>query len=83
MAVEEEKRGEYAQAIQHFIVSKDLDRVAKVVDNLILGYLERGQFDLDDTLTSIEALETTSSHVLFLRSYAGFHRDYKVMSWLV
>ncbi|KAF8945103.1 Nucleoporin nup85 [Haplosporangium gracile] len=77
MAVEEEKRGEYSQAIQHFIVSKDLDRVAKVVDNLVLGYLERGQFDLDDTLESIEALDTTSSHVHFLRSYAGFHRDYK------
>ncbi|KAG0066038.1 Nucleoporin nup85 [Linnemannia elongata] len=77
MAVEEEKRGDYAQAIQHFIVSKDLDRVAKVVDNLVLGYLERGQFDLDDTLASIESLDTSSSHVQFLRSYAGFHRDYK------
>ncbi|KAF9910212.1 Nucleoporin nup85 [Linnemannia zychae] len=77
MAVEEEKRGEYAQAIQHFIISKDLDRVAKVVDNLVLGYLERGQFDLDDTLASIEKLETTSSHVHFLRSYTGFHRNYK------
>lgn len=80
MAVEEEKRGEYAQAIQHFIVSNDLDRVAKVVDNLVLGYLERGQFDLDDTLASIEALNSTSSHVQFLRSYAGFHRDYKVIT---
>ncbi|KAF9102010.1 Nucleoporin nup85 [Mortierella sp. GBA35] len=77
MAVEEEKRGEYAQAIQHFIASKDLDRVAKVVDNLVLGYLERGQFDLDDTLKAIAELDTTSSHVHFLRSYAEFHRDYK------
>jgi hypothetical protein len=78
MAVEEEKRGEYAQAIQHFIISKDLDRVAKVVDNLVLGYLEHGQFELDDMLASTDKLDTTSSHVHFLRSYTGFHRDYKV-----
>ncbi|KAG0375496.1 Nucleoporin nup85 [Mortierella sp. AD032] len=77
MAVEEEKRGEYAQAIQHFIISKDLDRVAKVVDNLVLGYLERGHFELDDSLASMEKLDTTSSHVHFLRSYVGFHRNYK------
>ncbi|KAF9926314.1 Nucleoporin nup85 [Linnemannia zychae] len=77
MAVEEEKRGEYARAIQHFIVSRDLDRVAKVVDNLFLGYLERGQFDSQDTFDSIEQLDTTSTHVHFLRSYVEFHRAYK------
>jgi hypothetical protein len=77
MAVDEEKRGEYALAIQHFIVSKDNDRVAKVADNLMQTYLQRHDMDLHDVMASISET-TTNDHVNFLRSYAEFHRDYKV-----
>ncbi|KAG0319865.1 Nucleoporin nup85 [Dissophora globulifera] len=76
MAVEEEKRGQYALAIQHFIASKDNDRVAKVADDLMLDFLQNGNLDLQDTLASIPN-STLNYHVEFLRSYARFHQDYK------
>ncbi|KAF9087361.1 Nucleoporin nup85 [Mortierella sp. AM989] len=76
MGVEEEKRGQYGLAIQHFIASKDDDRVAKVSDNLMLNYLQSGILDLEDTLASISS-HTFNRHVDFLRSYAKFHQDYK------
>jgi hypothetical protein len=77
MAVEEEKRGKYAQAIQHFIASKDGDRVAKVADNMMLKYLG-GNLDLDEALGSLPTTTLPNDHVEFLRSYASFVRDYKV-----
>ncbi|KAK3828775.1 MAG: Nup85 nucleoporin-domain-containing protein [Benniella sp.] len=76
MAVEEEKRGQYALAIQHFIASRDNDRVAKLTDNLMASYLQSGGLDLEDALASIPD-HTLNNHVEFLRSYAKFHQDYK------
>ncbi|KAF9997857.1 Nucleoporin nup85 [Modicella reniformis] len=76
MAVEEERRGQYALAIQHFIASRDNDRVAKLTDNLMVSYLQSGGLDLEDALASIPD-HTSNDHVEFLRSYAKFHQDYK------
>ncbi|KAF9174711.1 Nucleoporin nup85 [Mortierella sp. AD010] len=76
MGVEEEKRGQYALAIQHFIASNDDDRVAKVVDNLMRNYLQDGNLDLEDTLASISS-QSFNRHVDFLRSYVKFQQDYK------
>ncbi|KAG0053819.1 Nucleoporin nup85 [Gryganskiella cystojenkinii] len=76
MAVEEEKRGEYVEAIQHFIASKDVDRVAKVADNMMLKCLA-GNLDLDQALSSLPETTSPNDHVEFLRSYASFQREYK------
>ncbi|KAG0244877.1 Nucleoporin nup85 [Mortierella sp. GBA43] len=76
MAVEEERRGQYALAIQHFIASRDNDRVARLTDNLMMNYLQNGDLDLEDALASIPD-HTSNDHVEFLRSYAKFHQDYK------
>ncbi|KAF9198989.1 Chitin synthase, class 3 [Haplosporangium sp. Z 27] len=77
MGVEEEKRGQYALAIQHFIASRDDDRVAKVTDNLMQNYLQDSSLDLEDMLAPIST-QTFNRHVDFLRSYAKFHQDYKM-----
>jgi len=82
MAVEEEKRGQYALAIQHFIASRDNDRVAKLTDNLMASYLQSGGLDLEDALASIPD-HTLNNHVEFLRSYAKFHQDHKVCHIIV
>ncbi|KAI7818859.1 Nup85 nucleoporin-domain-containing protein [Gamsiella multidivaricata] len=76
MAVDEETRGQYALAIQHFISSKDNDRVAKVTDSLMLDYLQSDELDLEEVLAPIPQLPA-NDYVDFLRSYAKFHRDYK------
>ncbi|KAF9580921.1 Nucleoporin nup85 [Lunasporangiospora selenospora] len=77
IAVEEEKRGQYALAIQHFMSSKDPQRVAKVADNLMQNYLQSKAFDLLDTVSSIPAFHAPNDHVDFLRAYAKFHEEYK------
>ncbi|KAF9438961.1 Chitin synthase, class 3 [Entomortierella beljakovae] len=76
MGVEEEKRGQYALAIQHFIASKDDDRVIKVADSLMSNYLKNGTLDLEDMLASV-SIQTSNPRVRFLRSYAKFQEDYK------
>lgn len=82
MAVEEEKRGDYALAIQHFIASKDGDRVAKVADNMMMKYLA-GKLDIDDALSTLPSSTSPNEHVEFLRSYASFQRDFKVTYFLL
>lgn len=78
MGVEEEKRGHYGLALQHFMTSKDPDQVARVVDNLMLRYLASGNLDLEDSLDAIQGLTTQNVHIEFLRNYVKFHFDYKV-----
>ncbi|KAF9952220.1 Nucleoporin nup85 [Mortierella alpina] len=77
MGVEEEKRGHYGLALQHFITSKDPDQVARVVDNLMLRYLGSGNLDLEDSLDAIQGLTTQNVHIEFLLNYVQFHFDYK------
>ncbi|KAG9325016.1 hypothetical protein KVV02_000525 [Mortierella alpina] len=77
MGVEEEKRGHYGLALQHFITSKDPDQVARVVDSLMLRYLASGNLDLEDSLDAIQGLTTQNVHIEFLRNYVKFHFEYK------
>ncbi|KAF9425389.1 Nucleoporin nup85 [Podila epigama] len=70
--VEEEKLGRYDLAIQHFIASKDNDRVAKVVDNIIREHL-KNNLDLIDSLGTLAESKIANEHVDFLRLYAKFH----------
>ncbi|KAG0257227.1 Nucleoporin nup85 [Mortierella polycephala] len=77
MAVEEEKRGQYALAIQHYMASKDYQRVAKVTDQMMQNYIQNGGLDLEDTLSAIPIFSVPNENVEFLRSYAKFHREFK------
>lgn|SRR5690554_101046 len=85
MAVEEEKRGQYALAIQHYMASKDYQRVAKVTDQMMQNYIQNDGLDLEDTLSAIPIFSVPNENVEFLRSYAKFHREFKVYyhEWVV
>ncbi|KAI9237570.1 MAG: Nup85 nucleoporin-domain-containing protein [Podila humilis] len=74
IGVEQEKLGRYDMAIQHFIASKDNDRVAKVVDNLMRKLLKEGTLDLDESLGSLTGQKVHNEHVEFLRLYGKFQR---------
>lgn len=78
IGVEQEKLGRYDLAIQHFIASKDNDRVAKVVDNLMRKLLKEGTLDLDESLGSLTGQKVHNEHVEFLRLYGKFQRYRKV-----
>lgn len=76
--MEQEKLGRYDLAIQHFIASKDNDRVAKVVDNLMRKFLKDGTLELDESLGSLLSQKVHNEHVEFLRLYGKFQRYRKV-----
>lgn len=76
--MEQEKLGRYDLAVQHFIASKDNDRVAKVVDNLMRKVLKDGTLELDKSLGSLSSQKVHNEHVEYLRLYGKFQRCRKV-----
>ncbi|KAG0331544.1 Nucleoporin nup85 [Podila humilis] len=73
--VEQEKLGRYDLAIEHFIASRDNDRVAKVVDNLMRKFFKDPSLDLFQSLGSLVELRVPNEHVEFLCLYSKFQQQ--------
>ncbi|OUM64741.1 hypothetical protein PIROE2DRAFT_34865, partial [Piromyces sp. E2] len=77
LGMKEYKKGNYGEAIKHYMEIDDSYRISSICNELILQYIEKGDLSQLNFIDSINQKSLYNTKINFLARYKQFHELYK------